>query len=71
MKIIAVIADEKKDLMGSGLAAFVGFFNRKFREHDYWMGRVKARKYLLRPDVTGILVACRSEFVSADAAERI
>lgn len=55
MKIIAVIADEKKDLMGSGLAAFVGFFNKKFREHDYWMGRVKARKYLLRPDVTGIL----------------
>lgn len=55
MKIVAVIADEKKELMGSGLAAFVGFFNQKFRMHDYWMGRVKARKYLLRSDVMNIL----------------
>lgn len=55
MKIVAVIADEKKELMGSGLAAFVGFFDKKFRMHDYWMGRVKARKYLLRSDVMGIL----------------
>jgi predicted acylesterase/phospholipase RssA len=55
MKIVAVIADEKKDLMGSGLAAFVGFFDKKFRMHDYWIGRVKARKYLLRSDVMSIL----------------
>lgn len=55
MKIIAVIANAKTELMGGGLASFVGFFNRKFREHDYWMGRKKAREYLLRPDVTKIL----------------
>jgi hypothetical protein len=55
MKIIAVITNAKKELMGSGLASFVGFFNKKFRQHDYWVGRVKARKYLLRKDVMSIL----------------
>jgi predicted acylesterase/phospholipase RssA len=55
MKIIAVIADAKTELMGGGLSSFVGFFNKKFREHDYWMGRVKARKYLQRSDVMSIL----------------
>ena len=55
MRIIAVIANAKTELMGGGLSSFVGFFNKKFREHDYWMGRVKARKYLLRKDVTDIL----------------
>ena len=55
MKIVAVIANAKTELMGSGLASFVGFFNKKFRMHDYWMGRVKAREYLSRPDVMSIL----------------
>jgi len=55
MNIIAVIANEKTQLMGSGFAAFVGFFNKKFREHDYWMGRKLAKKYLRRGDVKKIL----------------
>lgn len=59
MKIIAVIANAKTDLMGGGLAAFVGFFNKKFRQHDYWMGRKKAREYLLREDVKAILSVTR------------
>jgi hypothetical protein len=55
MKIVAVTADERKELAGSGLAAFVGFFNRSFRQHDYWVGRKKTREYLQRKDVKSIL----------------
>jgi hypothetical protein len=55
MKIVAVIADPQEDLAGSGLAAFVGFFKKSFRQHDYWVGRVKTRTYLQRSDVKGIL----------------
>lgn len=55
MKIVAVIADAEKELAGSGLAAFVGFFKKSFRQHDYWVGRVKTRIYLRRNDVKKIL----------------
>ena len=55
MKIVAVLADGKKELAGSGISSFVGFFSRKFREHDYLVGRVKARQYLQRQDVLNIL----------------
>jgi hypothetical protein len=55
MKIVAVIADPRKDLAGSGLASFVGFFKKSFREHDYWVGRKKTREYLKRRDVKKIL----------------
>lgn len=55
MKIVAVIADAQKELAGAGIAAFVGFFKKSFREHDYWVGRVKTRVYLQRTDVKKIL----------------
>jgi hypothetical protein len=55
MKIVAVIADAQKELAGSGLAAFVGFFKKSFRQHDYRVGRVKTRTYLQRSDVKRIL----------------
>jgi len=55
MKIVAVIADGRTELAGSGISAFAGFFSQEFREHDYWMGRVKTRVYLQRSDVKGIL----------------
>ena len=55
MKIVAVIADGRTELAGSGISAFAGFFSREFREHDYWVGRVKTRVYLQRSDVKGIL----------------
>ncbi len=55
MKIVAVIADPQKELAGSGLSAFVGFFKKSFREHDYWVGRKKTREYLKRSDVKSIL----------------
>lgn len=55
MHIVAVLADGKKELAGSGLSAFVGFFSETFRQHDYEVGRSKARAYLLRSDVVGLL----------------
>jgi hypothetical protein len=55
MRIVAVIADEQNELAGAGLSAFVGFFKKDYREHDYWVGRVKARAYLQRADVKRIL----------------
>jgi hypothetical protein len=55
MKIVAVTADAQKELAGSGLSAFVGFFKKSFRQHDYWVGRKKTRVYLKRKDVMKIL----------------
>jgi predicted acylesterase/phospholipase RssA len=55
MKIVAVVADAQKELAGAGLSAFAGFFKKSFREHDYWVGRVKTRAYLQRADVKSIL----------------
>lgn len=55
MKIVAVIADAQKELAGNGISAFVGFFKKSFRQHDYWVGRTKTRAYLKRGDVKRIL----------------
>ena len=55
MHIIAVLADGKRELAGSGIASFVGFFNEAYREHDYRVGRTKARIYLERDDVSRLL----------------
>jgi predicted acylesterase/phospholipase RssA len=55
MQIVAVMANGRTELAGSGIAAFVGFFSEEFRKHDYWVGRVKTRQYLVRPDVKAIL----------------
>jgi hypothetical protein len=55
MKIVAVIADGQMELAGAGIAAFVGFFKKSFRQHDYWVGRMKTRTYLQRADVKSIL----------------
>ncbi len=54
MNIVAVIADQK-ELAGAGLAAFVGFFKKSYRQHDYWVGRRKTREYLQRKDVKAVL----------------
>jgi predicted acylesterase/phospholipase RssA len=55
MHIYAVLADGKKDLAGSGISSFVGFFSETFREHDYRVGRAKARTYLQSDDVSRLL----------------
>jgi predicted acylesterase/phospholipase RssA len=55
MNILAVTANGRQELAGAGIASFAGFFSRKYREHDYTVGRNKARKYLAGPDVKNIL----------------
>ncbi|GGA02744.1 hypothetical protein GCM10011497_36760 [Elstera cyanobacteriorum] len=36
----------EKALASGGLAGFIGFFNRDFRNHDYWLGRANCLKFL-------------------------
>ena len=55
MNILAVTANGRQELAGAGIASFAGFFSRKYREHDYTVGRNKARKYLAGRDVKNIL----------------
>ena len=55
MNILAVTANGRQELAGAGIASFAGFFSRKYRDHDYTVGRNKARKYLAGRDVKNIL----------------
>ena len=43
--IYSVTAD-KKDLAGTGFFSFMGFLYRRFRDHDYDLGRQKAQAFL-------------------------
>jgi len=43
---IYTITAKSEELASDGLFAFVGFLDRKFREHDYNVGRKKARAFL-------------------------
>ncbi|MGD0230710.1 MAG: patatin-like phospholipase family protein [Syntrophorhabdales bacterium] len=45
MKILGIIANES-ELAGAALSAFSGFFDIRYRRHDYDLGRIKARKFL-------------------------
>jgi hypothetical protein len=45
MTIYGVIATES-ELAGAGLQAFLGFFDQRFRDHDYDVGRTHAQKIL-------------------------
>jgi hypothetical protein len=45
MKVYTITASDD-ELAGEGLAAFAGFFDRRFREFDYTVGRQKARQFL-------------------------
>lgn len=46
MRIYAMMADRSK-LAGAELAAFLGFFDQRYRDHDYDVGRTIARSVLL------------------------
>ncbi|SPF41596.1 putative Phospholipase [Syntrophobacter sp. SbD1] len=46
MRILAITSDES-ELAGSDLQAFCGFFDFKYRKHDYDVGRDKAQQFLL------------------------
>ena len=55
MNILAVMANGRQELAGAGMVSFAGFFSAKYREHDYTVGRIKAREYLAQPEVRKIL----------------
>jgi len=44
--IIYGITAENKELAGSDAFAFLGFFDRAYRDHDYDLGRTKARNFI-------------------------
>jgi hypothetical protein len=48
MEIYGVTAKDT-ELAGAGLCAFLGFFDQKFRDHDYDVGRQHARDFLASP----------------------
>jgi patatin-like phospholipase len=52
MVIYGITASEA-ELAGSQLEAFVGFFEQEYRDHDYDVGRTKAREFL--QNTSGVL----------------
>jgi len=51
MTIYGVIAEES-ELAGAGLQAFIGFFDQRFRDHDYDVGRTHAQQILTDPTLS-------------------
>ncbi len=49
MQILAITSDAS-ELASADLHAFGGFFDFKYRKHDYDVGRDKAQAFLLKPD---------------------
>jgi Patatin-like phospholipase len=47
------ITAESKELASFELAAFAGFFDRRYRDHDYDVGRAKAQAFLGNPGGLG------------------
>jgi hypothetical protein len=52
MTIYGVTATES-ELAGARLQAFLGFFDQRFRDHDYDVGRMHARQVLTDPALSG------------------
>jgi hypothetical protein len=48
MFICSVTADDS-ELASSAVAAFLGFFEQAYRDHDYDVGRTKAQQFLQAP----------------------
>lgn len=48
MEIYGVTASDSQ-LAGAGLCSFLGFFDQRFRDHDYDVGRQHARDFLQNP----------------------
>lgn len=53
MVIYDVTADDK-ELAGWQISAFAGFFDERFRQHDYEVGRQKAKNWLIGLNVSGM-----------------
>lgn len=49
MNIFGITA-EAGELASAGMLAFAGFFERRYRDHDYDVGRAKARAAMAAPD---------------------
>lgn len=45
MRVYTITASDE-ELAGEGMAAFAGFFDRRFRDFDYTVGRMKSREFL-------------------------
>ncbi len=52
MTIYGITADDSL-LASSALFAFAGFFDRRYRDHDYDIGRTKAQAFLANPGALG------------------
>jgi hypothetical protein len=52
MRIYGITANSA-ELASSELFAFAGFFDRRYRDHDYDVGRTKARDFLRKPGRLG------------------
>jgi hypothetical protein len=46
LRITRVILSDKSELASAELTSFVGSFDRRCRDHDYDVGRSKARQFL-------------------------
>ena len=53
MTIYSIIAEDAK-LASGEFVAFAGFFDRRYREHDYLVGRQKAQTFLQTPGIFGL-----------------
>jgi hypothetical protein len=51
MTIFGITADDS-ELAGAGLQAFLGFFDQRFRDHDYDVGRTHAQEVLTDPELS-------------------
>jgi len=49
--VIYGVTANSSELAGSQLTAFVGFFSQQYRDHDYDVGRLKARQFLSDPSL--------------------
>jgi hypothetical protein len=49
MEIYGLVTDKAK-LAGAGVSSFVGFFDQRYRDHDYDWGRTVAQQLLTNPD---------------------
>ncbi len=47
MRIYGITAKDS-ELAGAAISSFLGFFDQQFRDHDYDVGRVHAREFLLK-----------------------
>jgi hypothetical protein len=52
MTIYGITATQS-ELAGAGLQSFLGFFDQRFRDHDYDVGRTRARQILTDPVLAG------------------